>query len=157
MTESKNNQTDNVTDAQQLAEAAAAAMYARDPASRSFGITIESVAPGRASVQMTVREDMANGHKVCHGGIIFTLADTAMAFASNSYNQVALATKCSIDFLAPGHINDVLTATAEERAGGGRTALYDINVTNQDGKLIAVFRGSTTRIKASVTGSQAEE
>lgn len=150
MTEPKNNQTNDTYSAQQIAEKAAAAMYEHDAASRSLGIVLESVALGRASLRMTIRQDMVNGHNVCHGGLIFTLADTAMAFASNSYNQVALATRCTIDFLAPARFQDELLAVAEERSGGGRTALYDVNVTNQEGKLIALFRGNTSRIKETI-------
>ena len=137
-------------DAQALAERVAAAMWARDDASKGLGMRIVGVAPGRAELSMTVRADMLNGHAICHGGFIFTLADSAFAFACNSYNLNTVASGCSIDFLAPARELDVLTAIAHERSVSGRTGVYDIEVANQRGEKIALFRGKSYRIKGHV-------
>jgi acyl-CoA thioesterase len=137
-------------DAQALAERVAAGMFARDPASQGLGMRITKVAPGFAELTMTVRHDMVNGHAICHGGFVFTLADSAFAFACNSYNANTVAAGCAIEFLAPSHEGDVLTATARERALVGRNGIYDIDVTNQAGETIALFRGKSTRIKGHV-------
>ena len=99
---------------------------------------------------MTVRGDMLNGHAICHGGFIFTLADSAFAYACNSYNLVTVASGCAIDFLAPAREGDVLTARAAERSAAGRTGVYDIDVVNQRGETIALFRGKSYRIKGHV-------
>lgn len=139
-------------DPQQLAELAAKTMYDSDMASQGLGIQLVSVSPGQAGMTMTVRSDMLNGHKSCHGGFLFSLADSAFAFACNSHNQVTVASGCSIDFLAPAFQGDVLTATASEYSLAGRTGIYDVHVTNQDNKKIAVFRGRSYRIKGLVTG-----
>ena len=135
---------------QALAEAVAEAMYARDPAVRAFGIRIDHVAPGHARLSMPVREDMLNGHGLCHGGMIFTLADSAFAYACNSRNQNTVASGCTIDYLAPGQPGDVLTAEAMEQSLTGRTGVYDIAVSNHDGKRIALFRGRSHSIKGEV-------
>lgn len=111
---------------------------------------IDAVSPGAATLSMTVREDMLNGHDICHGGFIFALADSAFAFACNSYNFVTVASGCSIDFLAPARQGDVLSASAQERSASGRTGVYDIDVTNQRGERVALFRGKSYRIKGSV-------
>ena len=140
----------SAADAQALAERVAAAMWSRDDASKGLGMRIVRVAPGRAELTMTVRADMLNGHAICHGGFIFTLADSAFAFACNSYNLNTVASGCGIDFLAPAHDGDVLTASAHERNASGRTGVYDIEVTNQRGDKIALFRGKSYRIKGHV-------
>ena len=137
-------------EAQALAERIAAAMFDRDRASQMMGMRIVKVAPGRAELVMTVRADMVNGHATCHGGFIFTLADSAFAFACNSNNQTTVASGAGIDFLAPAREGDVLTAVAEERSASGRTGVYDIEVRNQRGEAIALFRGKSHRIKGSV-------
>jgi acyl-CoA thioesterase len=137
-------------DPQALAEAVAAAMFARDRASQALGMRIVEVAPGEATLAMTVRADMVNGHAICHGGLIFTLADSAFAFACNSYNRSTVASGCAIDFLAPAREGDVLTARARERSAAGRTGVYDIEVANQRGETIALFRGKSYRIKGDV-------
>ena len=137
-------------DAQALAERVAAGMFARDSASRGLGMRITKVAPGFAELTMTVRHDMVNGHAICHGGFVFTLADSAFAFACNSYNANTVAAGCAIEFLAPSREGDVLTATARERTLVGRNGIYDIDVTNQAGEKIALFRGKSTRIKGHV-------
>jgi acyl-CoA thioesterase len=137
-------------EAQALAERVAAAMFPRDTASQGLGITITCVGPGRAELTMTVRDDMLNGHAICHGGFIFTLADSAFAFACNSYNLTTVASGCSIEYIAPAREGDVLTAAAHERSMSGRTGVYDIEVTNQRSELIAFFRGKSYRIKGHV-------
>lgn len=137
-------------EAQALAERAAQAMWANDRASAGLGMRIEAVGPGTATLTMPVRADMLNGHDICHGGFIFSLADSAFAFACNSYNLVTVASGCSIDFLAPAREGDVLTAHAHERSASGRTGVYDIEVVNQRGEKIALFRGKSYRIKGHV-------
>ena len=137
-------------DAQALAERVAASMFDSDHAARSLGMRIESVGPGRATMTMTVRGDMVNGHAICHGGFIFLLADSAFAFACNSHNRNTVAQGCTIDYLAPAHTGDVLRAVAVERSRTGRTGVYDIEVTNQHGTTIALFRGKSYRIDGSV-------
>ena len=136
--------------AQRLAERVADAMFANDRASRGLGMRIASVAPGRAEMTMTVRDDMLNGHAMCHGGFIFLLADSTFAFACNSYNRNTVAQGCSIDYLAPAHLGDVLHATGVERSRTGRTGVYDIEVRNQHGKTVALFRGKSYRIDGHV-------
>jgi acyl-CoA thioesterase len=140
--------TDDV--AQPLAERVAASMFASARASQALGMRIESVAPGRAELTMTVREDMLNGHAIGHGGFIFLLADSTFAFACNSYNRNTVAQGCSIEYLAPAHAGDVLRATAVERSRSGRTGVYDIDVRNQDGRTVALFRGKSYRIDGHV-------
>jgi acyl-CoA thioesterase len=137
-------------DAQALAERVAADMFARDRASQSMGMKIDGVGPGHAELTMTVREEMLNGHAICHGGFIFTLADSAFAFACNSYNVTTVASGCAIDFVAPARAGDVLTAKARERSVSGRTGVYDIEVKNQRGETVALFRGKSYRIKGHV-------
>ena len=137
-------------EAQELAERVAEAMYARDPASIALGMRVVAVSPGHGEVSMAVRADILNGHAICHGGFIFTLADTAFAYACNSYNLVTVASGCAIDFLAPAREGDVLTARAAERSAAGRTGVYDIDVVNQRGEAIALFRGKSYRIKGHV-------
>jgi|SRR5580704_10139699 acyl-CoA thioesterase len=137
-------------DAQTLCERVVAAMYARDPASQAMGMRLGPIGPGRAELTMTVRSDMLNGHAICHGGFIFTLADSAFAYACNSYNLTTVASGCAIDFVAPAREGDVLTARAHERSVSGRTGVYDIEVNNQRGETIAYFRGKSYRVKGHV-------
>lgn len=137
-------------DAQALAEAAAEAMYARDEASKSLGMRIVSMAPGYAKLAMPVRADMLNGHQTCHGGFIFALADSAFAFSCNSHNFNTVAAGCSIEYLAPGRAGDLLIAEAVEQVRSGKTGVYDVTVTNQDGKRIALFRGKSHQIQGEV-------
>ena len=143
--------------AQALAERAAAAMWSNDRASKGMGMRIDAVGPGVATLSMAVRGDMLNGHDICHGGFIFTLADSAFAFACNSYNLVTVASGCSIEFLAPAREGDRLTAHAHERSASGRTGVYDIEVTNQRGEKVALFRGKSYRIKGHVVQLTPEE
>lgn len=133
--------------AQALAEACAEAMYSNDNASQAMGIKLVSVAPGRAVMSMTVRDDMVNGHDICHGGFVFALADSTFAFACNSYNRNTVAQGCSIEYVGPAHSGDVLTAVAEEKHQGGRTGVYDVTVSNQNNDTLAIFRGKSYRIK----------
>ncbi len=137
-------------DAQALCERVVAAMYARDPASQAMGMRLGRVGPGRAELTMTVRADMLNGHALCHGGFIFTLADSAFAYACNSYNLTTVASGCGIDFVAPAREGDLLTALAQERSVSGRTGVYDIEVKNQRGETVAYFRGRSYRVKGHV-------
>ena len=136
--------------AERLARAAADAMWAQDKASRALGMAITEIAPGAATLTMPVSETMVNGHGLCHGGYIFTLADSTFAFACNSYNFNTVAQGGAIDFLAPAREGDVLVATGRERSLGGRTGVYDIEVRNQRGETIALFRGKSYRIKGHV-------
>jgi acyl-CoA thioesterase len=136
--------------AQALAERVAASMFDSDRASRALGMRLERVAPGCAEMTMTVRDDMVNGHAICHGGYLFLLADSTFAFACNSYNRNTVAQGCSIDYLAPAHTGDVLRATGVERSRTGRTGVYDIEVRNQHGTTIALFRGKSYRIDGHV-------
>ena len=135
---------------QELANAATQAMWTRDNATHALGMTLVSVAPGQAVMRMTVRSDMVNGHHICHGGLIFTLADSAFAYACNSYNLNTVASACSIDFLAPAREGDVLEATAVERSTSGRTGVYDIEVKVLGANTVALFRGKSYRIKGEV-------
>ena len=135
---------------QRLAELAAATMFERDPTSQALGMALAAIAPGYARMTMPVRADMLNGHQTCHGGYIFMLADSAFAFACNSHNFNTVGAGCTIDYLAPGRAGDVLTAEAQEQALAGRTGVYDIKVTKQDGGVIALFRGKSHRIAGMV-------
>ncbi|WP_200898728.1 hydroxyphenylacetyl-CoA thioesterase PaaI [Candidatus Rhodobacter oscarellae] len=126
---------------------AAAAMWASDEASKWVGMTLQEVSPGQAVTQMTVQAHHTNGHKICHGGVIFTLADSAFAFACNSYNQLAVAQHNTISFVAPGQLGDVLTATARETSRTGRSGIYDVRVTRQDGSVVAEMRGCSRTVK----------
>jgi len=137
-------------EAQALAEETAAAMWSRDRAAQALGMKIVRVQPGSALLTMPVRTDMVNGHHICHGGLIFTLADTAFAYACNSYNRNTVASACHIDFLAPAKEADILEAEAIEQSASGRTGVYDITVRTTHGKLIALFRGKSYRINGEV-------
>ena len=133
--------------AQALAEQVRDVMWEGDRASKMLGMRITSIGPGRASLQMTVREDMLNGHAICHGGLITTLADSSFAFACNSYNVLTVASGFSVDLMAPGRLGDVLTATCSELSKAGRTGVYDVQVHNQHGERIAVFRGRSYTVR----------
>jgi acyl-CoA thioesterase len=133
--------------AQQVAERSAEAMWARDSAYKWLGMTLETVGPGTATGSMTVEKHHTNGHDICHGGYIFTLADSAFAFACNSYNRLVVAQHNSITFVAPGKLGDRLTAICREVARYGRSGIYDVKVTNQEGVLIAEFRGMSRTIE----------
>ena len=131
---------------QSLAELAGKTRYERDPASQTRGMTLDDIRPGSARMAMRVREDMLNGHRSCHGGYIFMLADSAFAFACNSHNHNAVGAGCTIDYLAPGRLGDLLSAEAVEQALLGKTGVYDVKVSNQDGRIVALLRGKSHRI-----------
>ena len=139
------NQT--ALDPQAVAELVGNQMLAEDAASRGLGMRLDAIAPGRARMSMTVRRDMVNGFKVCHGGLIATLADSAFAFACNSCNELTMAAGFAADLVAPASEGDILTADAVEVMRRGRTGVYDVRVTNQRGELVAVFRGRSHCIK----------
>ncbi len=125
-------------------------MWENDRASRDLGMRLVAVAPGQARLAMAIRPEMANGHGLCHGGFVFTLADSAFAFACNSRNQRMVAAQGAITFVAPGRVGDTLTAEAREVHLRGRGGLYDVSVRNQAGELIAEFRGHCRAISGSV-------
>lgn len=133
-------------DATPSPEAVGAHMFAADRASRGLGMRIVSLGAGSARLEMTVRDDMLNGHAICHGGFITTLADSAFAFACNAGNQLTVAAGLTVDFLAPAHGGDVLTAEAKEVSRAGRTGVYDMVVTNQHGARIALVRGRSAAL-----------
>jgi acyl-CoA thioesterase len=126
---------------QQIAELVRDAMLAGDHATKMLGMRIVEVAPGRAVIEMVVRQDMLNGHAICHGGLIATLADSTFAFACNAYNELSVASGFSIDLVAPARLGDLLTARCHEVSKSGRTGVYDTEVLNQRGERVAVFRG----------------
>lgn len=136
---------------EQLAAAVGEAMFATDAASKDF-MQMELLAcqPGRAVMRMKVREAMLNGHRICHGGLIFTLADSTFAFACNSHNRVTVAAGCSIEFLKPAYLDDVLTCEGVEQMLQGRHGVYDMKVTNQRGEVVAMFRGRSASIQGTV-------
>ena len=132
---------------QQTADFVREGMLANDRATQSLGMQVLNVAPGRAEVRMTVRGDMLNGHATCHGGFIAALADSAFAFACNSYNELTVASGFNVDFVAPAREGDVLTARCVEMSKAGRMGLYDADVHNQRGERVAVFRGRSYTAK----------
>jgi acyl-CoA thioesterase len=132
---------------QQVAEATRDAMWKDDRASKALGMQVLAVGPGTATIVMTVREDMLNGHDICHGGLVTTLADSAFAFACNAYNEVTVASGFDVNLLAAARLGDVLTASAVEVSKSGRTGVYDITVTNQRGERVAAFRGRSYTMK----------
>lgn len=138
--------TDGNQDLQALAERSAQALYAPDRASQMLGMRIAAVGPGTCTLTMSVRADMTNGHAICHGGLIFALADSAFAFACNSGGEATVAATASIDFLAPAHAGDALSACARQLWQGGRSGIYEVVVTNQAGARIALFRGRSHRV-----------
>jgi acyl-CoA thioesterase len=135
---------------QTLAELAGKTMYERDPASQALGMVLAEIRPGYARMTMTVRADMLNGHQSCHGGYIFMLADSAFAFACNSHNHNTVGAGCTIDYLAPGREGDLLTAEASEQALAGKTGVYDVKVSDREGRTIALFRGKSHRVAGMV-------
>ncbi len=135
---------------QSLAEAVVSEMWRVDMASQKLGMRVTAVRPGYARVEMTVSPEMLNGHATCHGGFVFSLADSAFAFACNSYNLRTVAASCCIEFLAPAHAGDRLVADAVETALRARTGIYDITVTNQKGERVALFRGRSHRVAGNI-------
>ena len=138
-------------EAADLARREGESMYAADEASKdTMGMELLACQPGRASMRMVVRPLHLNGHKICHGGFIFTLADSTFAYACNSRNHATVANGCSIEFLRPAHEGDVLTAEGVEQTLSGRHGIYDIRVSNQKGQAVALFRGKSTQISGTV-------
>jgi len=134
-------------EAEETARRAAEAMWAGDRASQALGMELVVVAPGAATLRMTVREDMVNGHAIGHGGLTFALADSAFAFACNSYNRITVAAGADVRFRAPTRLGDVLLATATERSREGRDGVYDVLVTRErDGTVVAEFVGRSREI-----------
>lgn len=142
--------TELISDPVRLAGACTDAMLANDDAARSLGIEVLITRPGEVRVKMSISRDMTNSHDNCHGGLIFTLADVGFAYACNNTNKVTVASGCSIEFMAPAEIGDQLTATVKERIRSGRTGVYDADITNQRGELVAVFRGKSYQIRGQV-------
>jgi len=132
---------------QQIADLVGQDMYARDRASQALGMQVVEIGPGRSVLRMAVRDDMVNGHAICHGGLMATLADSSFAFACNSYNELTVASGFSIDIVAPARLGDVLTARCQEVSKAGRTGVYDAELTNQRGERVAVFRGRSYTLK----------
>jgi acyl-CoA thioesterase len=133
-------------------------MFAGDVASKdTMGMQLLACEPGRAVMRMAVEEKHLNGHRICHGGFIFTLADSAFAFACNSHNKNAVAAGCSIEFLKPGQLGDVLTCEGVEQVLQGRHGVYDMKVTNQRGEVVAMFRGKSAQIPGQVFPEEATE
>ncbi|QIB66778.1 hydroxyphenylacetyl-CoA thioesterase PaaI [Kineobactrum salinum] len=131
---------------QQLAQACGAALWVGDKACQAHGIELQEITAGGAVMSMTVRDDMVNGHAICHGGFIFALADSSFAYACNSENFNTVAAGARIEFLAPARLGETLTARARQVIQRGRTGLYDVEVSNQQGDVIALFRGNSHRI-----------
>ena len=132
---------------EEIAQRSAEAMWARDDASKWLGMSLDTVGPGTATTSFSVEKHHTNGHDICHGGYIFTLADSAFAFACNSHNRIAVAQHHTITYVAPGKLGDRLKAEAREIALFGRSGICDVRVTDQDGKLIAEFRGASRTIE----------
>jgi acyl-CoA thioesterase len=132
-------------DAQQLAERVVAEMLEHDAFSRWLGLEVTSVAPNAATVRMTVRPEMVNGFGACHGGIAFSLADSALAFASNTHGRVTVSVENSIRYPAPIAPGDVLTATAVQETAGRRLAFFNVTVTRDRGDVVGLFRGTVYR------------
>ena len=144
-------------EAADLARRVGESMYAADAASReTMGIELLACEPGRATMRMVVKPLHLNGHQICHGGFIFTLADSTFAFACNSRNHNTVANGCSIEFLRPAHEGDVLTAEGVEQNLAGRHGIYDIRVNNQKGQAVALFRGKSTQIAGTVIPADEE-
>jgi acyl-CoA thioesterase len=135
---------------QALAEACAKAMWDDDNATRHLGMELISVAPGEATITMAIAESMTNGHGTCHGGYMFTLADSAFAFACNTYNQRTVAQHCAVTFIASAKLGDKLVARAIERQRAGRSGIYDVTVTREEGNVIAEFRGHSRTIEGAL-------
>ena len=141
-----------MSDAGEIARACATAMWDEDRASRGLGMSLDHVEPGRAILSMSVTDAMVNGHDLCHGGFIFTLADSAFAFACNTYDQRTVAQHCAVTFVTSARRGERLVAEAAERARNGRSGIYDVTVRNAEGTLIAEFRGHSRTIKGTLLG-----
>ncbi|MCB5160400.1 hydroxyphenylacetyl-CoA thioesterase PaaI [Marinomonas algarum] len=138
---------------QSLAKACANELFQRDVATQHLGMSLLETDVGVSLITMTVKDFMLQGHKTCHGGYMFTLADSAFAFACNTYNKPTVALGCSIDYIAPAFEGDVLSARCIEKSRGGRTGNYDVEIHNQDAKLIAIFHGKSYQVKGQILPS----
>ena len=145
------------TDTTRTARRCAETMYEKDAASQALGIRVGIPEAGRAVARMTVREDMVNGFDVCHGGLLFTLADTAFAFACNGYDDVTVAAAASIDFLRPARPGDELHALAHEDYRGSKSGFYTVEVRNQRDETVAIFRGRSVSRGESLTGTDTND
>lgn len=137
-----------------LAQQSADIMYRDDACAKAMGMVIEQVSEGAAQLSMTVTSHMLNGHKTCHGGQLFSLADTAFAYACNSHGLAAVASSCSIDFIRPAYEGDTLAAVANVKHQGKRTGLYEVEIVNQQGKTLAWFYGRAHRLGHRLTGEE---
>jgi acyl-CoA thioesterase len=136
---------------QRLAAAVGRAMLAQDNASRALGMVLEEVGPGQARMRMMVRDDMINSHDLCHGGLIFALADSSLAFACNARNRITVVAAAEIQFISPARMGETLLAVARERASAGRSGIYDVEVTDAaTGRLVALLRGRAQRIDGTI-------
>ena len=144
-------------DSQALAHACSKAMHQDDRCSQALDMVVVDIGPGRAQLSMIVREDMINGHGTCHGGIIFTLADTAFAHACNTRNHISVAVSCQIEFLVPVSLGEVLTATAVEQHLKGRNGVYDVGVDLSDGTRAALFRGKSRAVGGTLVDNRTTE
>ncbi len=138
-----------------LARACAAAMLSRARASQALGIVVEDARPGWARASMTIGETMVNGHAIAHGGVTFTLADTAFALACNSRNDASVGLQVSVSYVGMARLGDRLVAEAQEQSLKGRTGVYDVTVTRGDGEVVVIFRGVSYRIKGTVLEERA--
>lgn len=145
-----------ITDPQAIAEACAEVLYKQDQTSQKLGMSLQKVSPGHAELTMTVTKDMTNGHGICHGGYLFTLADSAFAFACNTYDQRCVAQHCSISYLAAVSVGDRLCARGSEVSRSGRNGIYDIRITNDKHKAVVEFRGYSRTISGTLL-SQAQD
>ncbi|MCW8915703.1 MAG: hydroxyphenylacetyl-CoA thioesterase PaaI [Magnetovibrio sp.] len=130
-----------------LAAAVAEGMYPRDKAAQAMGIEIIEAKAGTATAKMTVRDDMLNFHGTCHGGMMFAFAGSILAYVINGDNRAAVAQGCSITYTRPAHLNDQLTAICKVVNQAGRSGVYDVEVTNQNSEIVALFRGQSSKIK----------
>lgn len=137
----------NARTPQAIAEASAKTMWANDKASQGLGMSLDRVSPGEATISMTITNAMCNGLAICHGGYIFSLADSAFAFACNTYNRHVVAQHGAITFIAPAHAGERLTARAREVSRSGRSGVYDVTVAKDDGEVVAEFRGHSRTLK----------
>ena len=144
-----------MTDDAARVRARAEALWAEDPASRGLGMRLDDVSAGRARLSLPVTASMANGHGICHGGFIFTLADSAMAFACNQHGEAVVAQHAAISFLRPGRVGEVLVAEAVERVRLGPSGIYDVRVCTEGGEVVAEFRGHTRVMRSGGPARQA--
>lgn len=144
-------------DPQALAQACADKMWADDRASQGLGMTIVRIAPGEAMISMPIRRDMTNGHGICHGGFMFTLADSTFAFACNTYNQRTVAQQCAVTFIRTVKEGDTLTAHAVERSRSGRSGIYDVTVRDGRNVVVAEFRGHSRTIAGELLAPTTDE